>query len=117
MRGKAFAEDAVFQRLVNLRELRLAGHSGQLRIAGVVLQARVIGHGDAVMPFDFERRRGEEQRTRKACLAADAGLGDGFFAGEDGDALRQFRGRHIVFVDVVDGAGDGGAQAPRSGSG
>src|SRR4029077_562185 len=98
------------QRLVDLRKFRLARHSGQLGIAGVVLQAGPIGHGDAVMPFDLERRCGEEQRTRKAAFAADAGLGDGFFAGEDGDALRQLRGRHVVLVDVVDGAGDRGAQ-------
>src|SRR5580700_8407340 len=110
MCGKAFAEDAVFHRLVDLRKLRLAGYARQFRIAGVVLQPRGIGDGDAVMPFDLERRRGEEQRTGKARLATDAGLRDGFFAGEDGDALRQFGGRHIVFVDVVDGAGDGGAQ-------
>src|SRR5580704_12649295 len=104
MRGKAFAEDAVFHRLVDLRKLRLAGYRRQFRIAGVVLQPRGIGDGDAVMPFDFERRRGEEQGTRKARLAADAGLRDGFFAGQDRDALRQLRGRHIVFVDVFDGA-------------
>src|SRR5580704_15562621 len=94
-----------------MRKSRLAGYCRQFRIAGVALQPSGIGDGDALMPLDFERRRGEEQRTGKACFAADAGLGDGLFAGDDGDALRQFRGRHIVFVEVVDGAGDGGAQS------
>jgi hypothetical protein len=110
MLGKVLADDAVFQRLIDWRELRLARHPHQIGIAGILVGGGLCRHLIAVMPFDFERRQRQKQRTGKMTLGTDRGLRDRLLASKQREAFGQLRRRHIVLVDVVDGAGDGGAQ-------
>ena len=110
MRGEIFADDAVFDRFVDRRELRLVRHPHQVGIGGIAVRRGLFGEPDAVRPLDFKRRQRQEQRSGEVAFAADRGLRDGFLAGEERDALGQFRRRHVVLVNVVHGAGDGGPQ-------
>ena len=108
MLGEILADDGEPEGAMGRRELARDPH--QVGIAGVGIGGCHVRHPDAIGPFDFERRRREKERTGKIALGADAGLGDGFIAGEERNALGQLRRRHGVAIDLVHRAGDGGAQ-------
>ena len=110
MLGQVLTDDSIFQRLVDRRELRLAGYSHQIRVAGIALGSGFFGHLHPIRPFDFERRQCEKQRSGKMAFAADARLRNRLLTGQERDALRKLGRGHVIVVHIVNRAGDRGAQ-------
>ena len=108
MLGKVFADDAEFESPVSGRIIR--GDAQEVAIVRILIGRRHFRHLDPVLPFYFERRRRQAQRTGKTAGRCDAGFRDRFFAGEDGHALGQLCRRHVIPIDLVGSAGDRGAQ-------
>ena len=108
MLGKVFADDGELEGAMGRGVV--AGDTHQVGIGGIGVGRRHFRHPYAIGPFDFERRRREKQRSGEMAVRADAGLRNGFVAGEQGDAFGELRRRHGIPIHLIDRAGDGGAQ-------
>ena len=70
---------------------KLGGNAYQLGISRLVIAAGTAADFDALRPFDFDRRNGEEQGAGEITGRAKAGFGDGFFGDQIGQRFGQGR--------------------------